>query len=70
MTADVVSLDMHQHVLTLTLNRPDKLNAFDRPRMDALLAAYPRREQYEASLPLQIQIESCALDLNLDDPER
>jgi enoyl-CoA hydratase/carnithine racemase len=44
MTADVVSLDLHQHVLTLTLNRPEKLNAFDRPMMDGLIAAFDRAD--------------------------
>lgn len=44
MTADVVSLDLHQHVLTLTLNRPEKLNAFDRPMMEGLIAAFDRAD--------------------------
>jgi enoyl-CoA hydratase/carnithine racemase len=44
MTTNVVSLDLHQHVLTLTLNRPDKLNAFDRPMMDGLIAAFDRAD--------------------------
>jgi enoyl-CoA hydratase/carnithine racemase len=44
MTQDPVSLDLHQHVLTLTLNRPDKLNAFDEPMMRGLLAAFDRAD--------------------------
>lgn len=44
MSADAVSLDLHQHVLTVTLNRPDKLNAFDRPMMAGLIAAFDRAD--------------------------
>ncbi len=40
----VVTPDLHQHVLTLTLNRPDKLNAFDRPMMEQLIAAFDRAD--------------------------
>lgn len=44
MTTDAVSLDLHAHVLTVTLNRPDKLNAFDEPMMRGLLAAFDRAD--------------------------
>lgn len=45
MTSDVVTQDLHRHVLTLTLNRPDKLNAFDRPMMEGLITAFDRADQ-------------------------
>ncbi len=44
MTQDVIQLDLHQHVLTVTLNRPEKLNAFDRPMMEQLIAAFDRAD--------------------------
>jgi enoyl-CoA hydratase/carnithine racemase len=44
MTTDAVSLDLHDHVLTITLNRPDKLNAFDAAMMHGLLAAFDRAD--------------------------
>lgn len=39
-----LSLDLHQHVLTITLNRPDKLNAFDRAMMQGLIDAFDRAD--------------------------
>ncbi len=44
MSTDAVSLALHEHVLTITLNRPDKLNAFDAPMMHGLLAAFDRAD--------------------------
>lgn len=44
MTTDAVSLGLHEHVLTITLNRPDKLNAFDRPMMEGLISAFDRAD--------------------------
>lgn len=44
MSNDVVHLALEDRVLTITLNRPDKLNAFDRPMMNGLIAAFDRAD--------------------------
>ena len=44
MNPEVVALSLHEQVLTITLNRPDKLNAFDRPMMSQLIAAFDRAD--------------------------
>jgi enoyl-CoA hydratase/carnithine racemase len=44
MTTDAVSLALEDRVLTITLNRPDRLNAFDRPMMNGLIAAFDRAD--------------------------
>jgi enoyl-CoA hydratase/carnithine racemase len=44
MTPHVIDLALEQRVLTITLNRPDKLNAFDRAMMNELLAAFERAD--------------------------
>jgi enoyl-CoA hydratase/carnithine racemase len=41
---DPLWLDLHQHVLTITLNRPEKLNAFDRAMMQGLIDAFDRAD--------------------------
>jgi len=38
--ADAVLLDRRGHVLVMTMNRPEVLNALDQPLIDALLASY------------------------------
>jgi len=37
---DAVLLDRRGHVMVMTMNRPEALNALDQPLIDALLAAY------------------------------
>ena len=44
MTHEVIDVALEQRVLTITLNRPDKLNAFDRAMMNELLAAFERAD--------------------------
>jgi enoyl-CoA hydratase/carnithine racemase len=44
MTQEAIALDLHEHVLTVTLNRPEKLNAFDRAMMDGLISAFDRAD--------------------------
>jgi enoyl-CoA hydratase/carnithine racemase len=44
MTDEVIDIALEQRVLTITLNRPDRLNAFDRAMMNALLAAFDRAD--------------------------
>ena len=44
MTTDAVRLDLADRVLTITLSRPERLNAFDRPMMDGLIAAFDRAD--------------------------
>ena len=44
MTDEVVTTERNDHVLTITLNRPDKLNAFDAAMMNALIAAFDRAD--------------------------
>jgi len=44
MTHDVIDVALEQRVLTLTLNRPEKLNAFDRAMMEQLLEAFERAD--------------------------
>jgi enoyl-CoA hydratase/carnithine racemase len=44
MTCEVIAATLEQRVLTITLNRPDKLNAFDRAMMNELLAAFDRAD--------------------------
>ncbi len=41
-TSDTVLLDVSEHVGTVTLNRPDKLNALDRELMDSLVPMIER----------------------------
>jgi enoyl-CoA hydratase/carnithine racemase len=48
MTTDAVSLALEDRVLTITLNRPDRLNAFDRPMMNGLIAAFDRADEVRA----------------------
>src|SRR5258706_13484056 len=40
--SDLVLLDVEEHVATLTLNRPEKLNAFKDDMRDALVPALDR----------------------------
>lgn len=44
MTYEVIAVALEQRVLTITLNRPDKLNAFDRAMMNELIAAFERAD--------------------------
>lgn len=44
MTSDAVTLSLADRVLTVTLDRPAKLNAFDRPMMQGLLDAFARAD--------------------------
>ena len=44
MTTDTIDLALAERVLTITLNRPDKLNAFDRAMMGELIAAFERAD--------------------------
>jgi enoyl-CoA hydratase/carnithine racemase len=44
MTDPTVQLSLEDGVLTVTLNRPDRLNAFDRPMMNGLIAAFDRAD--------------------------
>lgn len=41
---DHILTDVRDHVLTITLNRPDKLNAFTRQMRDELIAAFDRSD--------------------------
>lgn len=45
MTPDVIEIDRRQHVATIWLNRPDKLNAFNQAMWSALPAAVEELEQ-------------------------
>ena len=45
MTPDVIEIDRRQHVATVWLNRPDKLNAFNQAMWSALPAAIETLEQ-------------------------
>ena len=40
MRYDTLALSVDDRVLTITLNRPDKLNAFNLPMMNELIAAF------------------------------
>ena len=44
MSNDVVTTTLEGSVLTVTLNRPDKLNAFDRAMMEGLIQAFDRAD--------------------------
>ena len=44
MSNDVVTTTLEGRVLTVTLNRPDKLNAFDRAMMEGLIQAFDRAD--------------------------
>ena len=44
MTDEVVTTERNDHVLTITLNRPDKLNAFNAAMMNELIAAFDRAD--------------------------
>ena len=44
MSMDVVTTTLEGRVLTVTLNRPDKLNAFDRAMMEGLIGAFDRAD--------------------------
>ncbi|MFZ0491876.1 MAG: crotonase/enoyl-CoA hydratase family protein [Acidimicrobiia bacterium] len=45
MTSDVIEIEERQHVATIWLNRPDKLNAFNQAMWSALPAAIEKLEQ-------------------------
>jgi enoyl-CoA hydratase/carnithine racemase len=44
MSYETLVYEVADHVLTLTLNRPDKLNAFNAPMMNDLIAAFDRAD--------------------------
>lgn len=48
MTYETLETALADHVLTLTLNRPDKLNAFNGPMMNELLAAFEQADADDA----------------------
>jgi enoyl-CoA hydratase/carnithine racemase len=48
MTYEVISCSLADHVLTITLNRPDKLNAFNVPMRDELIRAFDQADADDA----------------------
>ena len=49
---ETVVTELDEHVLTITLNRPDKLNAFNASMRDDLLAAFDRAEHDDVRVVL------------------
>jgi enoyl-CoA hydratase/carnithine racemase len=48
MTTDAVTTQLADHVLTVTLNRPDRLNAFNAPMMEALIRVFDQADRDDA----------------------
>jgi enoyl-CoA hydratase/carnithine racemase len=48
MASDEILCEVADGVMTIALNRPDKLNAFTRPMCDALIAAFDRADADDA----------------------
>jgi enoyl-CoA hydratase/carnithine racemase len=48
MTLETLDCTLDSGVLTITLNRPDKLNAFNRAMMEELIAAFDRADTDDA----------------------
>ena len=48
MTYEVITTELASGVLTITLNRPDKLNAFNGPMRDELIQAFDQADADDA----------------------